>query len=147
MPDNTAKMYSYTVNCDGDSAIFDYVEQNGSPLISMFGIIDEEGQWAEAPFGITIVNFAKHGDGGVLITLAATPFSDDPSMGGEDFALTLVFNSQIDWTQPLPLDKFSTDGSVYTVNNWNIVEGGTIQHFQVTSLSLDVNDERVKTGY
>lgn len=144
MADNTATLYSYTVNCEGNSARLEYVQPNGTAIVSLFGIIGEDGQWQEF-LGSTTLTIAKHGDTGCLLTLFGEPFSPDPSMGGTDFTLTLVFNTQVDWTKPLPLDEFSTDGSVYTVHSWSIDGYDDKQNYAVTSLTL--NPPQTGTDY
>jgi hypothetical protein len=57
----------------------------------------------------------KLGETGCQVTLDGSMNVDGMPTGAE-LELILCFNSLISWKQPLPLDKFSSSGSIFTVS-------------------------------
>jgi len=100
----------YSVQCDGATARFGYVDQQGTPIASWAGFEFVNGRWEEMYPGDSTMKVAPFGEAGCKITMT---FSSALVYVGYQ-ELNLVFDTVVDFTKPLPLDQLSIKDSSYS---------------------------------
>ena len=127
MSNSSNQPYKYIC---GDRCSLTYIEQSGKLIMSLFDIVEVDGQWMEAAPFVTTFSITKYGGSGCQVSLDGYI---DGLPGGSDNSLILFFNSQIDWAQPLVVESFLPSGSVFTfIPGFNLPP----ESFPVNSLVL-----------
>lgn len=127
--DNEQQPFWYFVQCDGESQSFGYIEQGGTIVCSTIALVlNENGQWEEPYVGPERFTesppvVTKVGENGSQVVIVTNFMADG------NYLLKLVFETEVDFTQPLPIDKFSIKDSLLS-----IYIAGNIQNFAVQSI-------------
>src|SRR3954462_14339672 len=106
------QQFWYSVEVEGAPAPtqFGYVQQDGTTVASVYGLEFKDGQWQEVrdphnfPTQLEVTNFRA---GGCQLAIV----SGIPILETDQW--NLVFETTVDFTQPLPLDKLALKNSSY----------------------------------
>lgn len=112
--DNELQPFWYDIRLeDGSSGgNFIYIVQNGETLCSTIVLVFENGQWEEPYVGPEYFTYSppevsKFGENGCQVVITTNRMA-----GGSD-VMILVFETDVDFTKPLPIDKFSPKDSIF----------------------------------
>jgi hypothetical protein len=105
--------YWYSVQYDGGSTHFGYIDQQGTTVVSLGGtLVSDDGRWFD-PTGLeTSLSATPFGEAGSTLVLDMTLPDGNLS---PDYKLSLAFKTAVDFTQPLSLDQLSLPDSTYQV--------------------------------
>lgn len=113
MSSNTQQPYWYSIQYDGESTKFGYIDQQGTTVATLGGnLVFEDGKWQEASLPyftrteITVTDFGETGCQIAIFSFMGLQESDQAN---------LVFKTKVDFTKPLPLDQLSLADSSYAV--------------------------------
>jgi hypothetical protein len=107
MPSTQPVPFYYDVEVEGGpNPSLAYILQDGKLVASLFGLVFEDGAWAEIPAFLTEVSQEPFGAGGTRLHF------DGNLLGlpsGYELDLYLAFEAPVDFAQPLPIDRLSLD--------------------------------------